>query len=172
MNFFTDNYIWFICAGILVIMTIIGYIAEKTDFGHKEIVRKQKTDKKEKNKKMAKEIKDSNLKLNEAIYNKNENIEIIEEDLTVPLNKPVENIEKMTFEENLTVPLNSAASKVEEDLTVPLNYEKNFENLEENLIDPFNPTAQEDLTVPLNGSTSDIEKVEEEVKKVDDIWTF
>lgn len=172
MNFFTDNYIWFICAGILVIMTIIGYIAEKTDFGHKEIVRKQKTDKKEKNKKMAKEIKDSNLKLNEAIYNKNENIEIIEEDLTVPLNKHVENIEKMTFEENLTVPLNSAASKVEEDLTVPLNYEKNFENLEENLIDPFNPTAQEDLTVPLNGSTSDIEKVEEEVKKVDDIWTF
>lgn len=35
MNFITDNYVWFIVGGIVLVMALIGYIAEKTDFGRK-----------------------------------------------------------------------------------------------------------------------------------------
>ena len=35
LNFFGENYIWFIVGGIVLLMTIIGYIAEKTHFGKK-----------------------------------------------------------------------------------------------------------------------------------------
>ena len=35
MQFVTDNYIWFLIIGIVILMVVIGYIAEKTDFGHK-----------------------------------------------------------------------------------------------------------------------------------------
>ena len=37
MNFFADNWMWILIAFIVILMTIIGYIAEKTDFGRKKI---------------------------------------------------------------------------------------------------------------------------------------
>ncbi|MFV0250162.1 MAG: hypothetical protein ACK5HP_03925 [Bacilli bacterium] len=33
MEYILDNYIWFIIGGVILLMTIIGYFAEKTDFG-------------------------------------------------------------------------------------------------------------------------------------------
>ena len=44
LNFMVENYIWIIIIGIVVLMTIIGYIADKTDFG-KESIKKQKKEK-------------------------------------------------------------------------------------------------------------------------------
>ena len=35
MDFIADNCLWFIIGGVLLIMGVIGYIAEKTDFGKK-----------------------------------------------------------------------------------------------------------------------------------------
>ena len=35
MDFIMDNYVWFIVIGVIIIMAIIGYIADKTDFGRK-----------------------------------------------------------------------------------------------------------------------------------------
>lgn len=35
MDFILDNYIWFIIGGIVIIMIVIGFFAEKTDFGKK-----------------------------------------------------------------------------------------------------------------------------------------
>lgn len=35
MDFLIDNYLWFIIGGIVLIMIVIGYFAEKTDFGRK-----------------------------------------------------------------------------------------------------------------------------------------
>ena len=46
MQFVTDNYIWFLIIGIVILMVVIGYIAEKTDFGHKDVGKKEKKDKK------------------------------------------------------------------------------------------------------------------------------
>ena len=41
MDFIVDNYFWFIVGGILILMIIIGYIAEKTDFGRKPFKEKK-----------------------------------------------------------------------------------------------------------------------------------
>ena len=35
MEFIVDNLVWFIAGGVVILMTIIGYFAEKTDFGKK-----------------------------------------------------------------------------------------------------------------------------------------
>ena len=39
LNFIVENYIWIIIIGIVVLMTIIGYIADKTDFGKESIIK-------------------------------------------------------------------------------------------------------------------------------------
>ena len=36
MSFIAENYIWFIIAGFVLLMIIIGYYAEKTNFGKKK----------------------------------------------------------------------------------------------------------------------------------------
>lgn len=55
VDFFVDNWLWFLVGGIVLLMTLIGYIAEKTDFGRKEVEKKVKPKKEKKNKK-AKEV--------------------------------------------------------------------------------------------------------------------
>lgn len=105
MQFITDNYIWFLIGGIILLMVIIGYIAEKTDFGHKDVGKKEKKVKKKE--KELKKLEKSNLKLNDVVYTDN-NVEVVE-DLEVPLNGNKEI-------EEITTPIN-----IEEDLTVPLN---------------------------------------------------
>ena len=42
MEFFVENWIWFLVASIVILMTLIGYLAEKTDFGRKDIPKKEK----------------------------------------------------------------------------------------------------------------------------------
>lgn len=158
MQFITDNYIWFLIGGIVLLMVIIGYIAEKTDFGHKDVGKKEKKDKKKE--KELKKLEKSNLKLNDVVYTDN-NVEVIE-DLEVPLN------ENKQVEE-ISTPLN-----IEEDLTVPLNGNKQIEEI----TTPIN--IEEDLTVPLNGLPNEPENIEieetlkdnEEVKTTDDVWKF
>ena len=54
MDFMTENYIWFTVGGVVIIMALIGFVAEKTDFG-----RKNRQDKKEKVSK--KEVKEENI---------------------------------------------------------------------------------------------------------------
>jgi len=57
MEFFVENWIWFLVAAIVILMTLIGYIAEKTDFGRKDIPKKEKA-KKQKVKKEKKDLTD------------------------------------------------------------------------------------------------------------------
>lgn len=51
MEFFVDNWLWFLIVAVVVLMTLIGYIAEKTDFGRNDIPKREKV-KKEKVKKI------------------------------------------------------------------------------------------------------------------------
>ena len=46
MDFIIDNYIWIIVISIILIMALIGYLAEKTDFIHEN---KQKKKEQKKN---------------------------------------------------------------------------------------------------------------------------
>lgn len=41
MEFFVQNWIWFLVASIVILMTLIGYLAEKTDFGRRDIPSKE-----------------------------------------------------------------------------------------------------------------------------------
>ena len=34
-TFLSDNYVWIIVIAVVVVMTVIGYIADKTKFKHK-----------------------------------------------------------------------------------------------------------------------------------------
>jgi len=166
MQFVFDNYIWFLVGGIIILMVVIGYIAEKTDFGHKEI--KKVENKKDKKEKDVKKLKKSNLKLNDVVYNekKDEKVEVVDVE------------DKNNIEEDLTVPLNTTkdetvvedvVNNLNEDLTVPLNPDK-VENQEVTL----EGNIEEDLTVPLNndGVIEETEKEEKVVNNNDDIWKF
>ncbi|NLM63121.1 MAG: hypothetical protein GX190_02235, partial [Mollicutes bacterium] len=55
MDFIYDNYVWFIVVGVILVMALIGYIAEKTDFGRKQFEKKVKKDSKTKVKEKKKE---------------------------------------------------------------------------------------------------------------------
>lgn len=57
MPFIVDNYIWFAVGGLVIIMAIIGYFADKTDFGRKNEEKKAKEPKPKKEKKAKKEDK-------------------------------------------------------------------------------------------------------------------
>lgn len=37
MNIIVDNYIWFIISGVVILLTTIGYYADKTNFGKKKL---------------------------------------------------------------------------------------------------------------------------------------
>lgn len=169
MRFLMDNYIWFLVAGVVGLMTVIGYIAEQTDFGRKEVKRNESKEKKVK--KDVKKLEGS--KLNDVVYNdNNKNIEIVN------INELKEN--DFNIEEDLTVPLNNQKEEViinnfiDEDLTVPLNGKK------EELKQEFN--IEEDLTVPLNNKNikkeeivGNLEKTQNEsveINSADDIWKF
>jgi hypothetical protein len=41
LEFITENLVWVVIVGIVIIMTFIGYLAEKTDFGRKSIERRE-----------------------------------------------------------------------------------------------------------------------------------
>lgn len=41
MEFLSEYYLWFVIGGIILVMALIGYIADKTDFGRKDITPKQ-----------------------------------------------------------------------------------------------------------------------------------
>lgn len=134
MEFIADNYIWFIVGGIVLLMTFIGYIAEKTDFGKQKFASKTHEPKPKKEKK----IKDNKkTKKNDNINAelKAEEVEPIEveplisngneEDLNAPFGDVVEEIkpiEPVIIEEDLEVPLNSEVTSVDNkinDLPLP-----------------------------------------------------
>lgn len=58
MEFFVDNWLWFLIGAIIILMTLIGYIAEKTDFGRKDIPKREKPKKEKKQPKAKEELEE------------------------------------------------------------------------------------------------------------------
>ena len=56
MEFFVENWLWFLAGAIVIIMTLIGYIAEKTDFGRQDIPKREKPKKEKKKTKATEEL--------------------------------------------------------------------------------------------------------------------
>ena len=89
-SFITANLKWIVLAVVLLVMLIVGYVADKTDFGRKKITKKAK---KIDNPNAVEEINIEDFKdktLGEMVTGKNE-IGEVNEDLNVPFgDAPVE----------------------------------------------------------------------------------
>ncbi len=56
MDFVIENYIWFLIIGVILVMALIGYIAEKTDFVKEKEPKEKKPKKQKKHKKDVEEV--------------------------------------------------------------------------------------------------------------------
>lgn len=136
LDFLVENYVWVIVIIIVILMVIIGYVAERTDFGHRKVeaVVNKKKQKQEKDKKDREKLKNSKLTLNDVVYKqKDENKEVA----------PVTEVTEPT----------PTADEISQDLWAPLGdaqqpQENNSTNFVDDLTQSF-PDTQEDLTAPL-----------------------
>lgn len=164
LNFIVENYIWFIAGGIILLMTIIGYFAEKTKFG--KVPNESKTKKKEKIvkqqdsasrlEKKIDEIAAAEVPVQETMEDAMENLDAIE--------YPDVNVEEKFVEPEVETVDATETIEVPEDLYAGLDgtpnaYKTNNESIEE---------LEKDLP--------DIDtlknEIEEDNTEDDDIWKF
>ena len=81
MDFIIENYVWFIVAFVVIVMAIIGYFADKTDFGRK-IEKKEKKQNNKKNEKIKVEAKGIN-ELTQNIAENNKGVVLANQDENV-----------------------------------------------------------------------------------------
>ena len=158
MDFLIDNYLWFIIGGIVIIMIIIGYFAEKTNFGKKPLREKNA---KEENKEVVVETPAEEINISE-IENKGINDilgQSTEEELTSDVNLDDFENDSDILEE--TVVEETPAEEItneelpEEDLNVPFG-DAEVKPIEENIETPEVPEIIE----------------EEQEPEEDDVWKF
>ena len=165
MDFIVQNYVWFIVGGIIILMAIIGYIADKTDFG-----RNFKTEKPKKQK--PKEEKRERIKL--AAKGINELTEKAIEQERIDNNVPVK--DQTVDNNNLNV-------------VEPVDETINNENIDQSLFAPLTDNSIGDVNkmvtespqnielksiepVKLNEETAENSSTNAEVASNDDIWKF
>ena len=147
IDFVVENYIWFIVGVIVLLMIIIGFIAEKTDFGRKPFSdkKKEKVEKKEESEdSMIEEVKN-----NEA----NSYDEPVGEDINDAIDIPEVSDEPETTDEktnNISVEDVDSDTGNSEDLNTPFGDQEVVEAVDEEPI-----------------STN-----EEETTSEDDVWKF
>ena len=154
MEFFVDNWLWFLVGAIVILMTLIGYIAEKTDFGRKDVAKRQKPEKEKKQPKAKEET---------AEVLENEPTPEVQMSLATDsiFEEPVETVENANEEVETT-----------EDLTVPFG-DVSFE--ETGIEETFEPV--ETLNNSFEGSTyaeptmveEPVENANEEVETTEDL---
>lgn len=153
MDFIVDNYFWFIVGGIVLLMIIIGYIAEKTDFGRKPF--KEKKD----------DNKESNITNEEPV----ETIENGENPVIIP---ETDELDEFMMEDGLT------DVELKENVDIPEQFAE--ENSEEVALENDAEEPMADLDIPeiatneeeVAPETSDIveEVITEDLE--DDVWKF
>lgn len=166
MEFVMDNYIWFIVGGIVILMAVIGYFADKSDFGRKkfneEIIEKPKKEKKQRNKEekptkievdakgigeLSQSVIENNLKEQSNVDSIKENNEDIDQSLFAPLENPGQEDKAPNDDSNV----------VEE---VIENHDDDPKTVTD--LNPIEPTTLNVANDSNNQSTSDD----------DDIWKF
>ena len=177
MDFIMDNLLWFIIGGIVILMAIIGYFADKTDFGRKttkEEKPKEEKSKKEKIKVDAKGIGNLNQSVTEKTEDKKENV--ASEDLYAGIGNTNIPIDKNTVvDDSLFVPLTDIKEEViDKPVVIPIadTVEPIF-NTEEPTIES---NAEEELKnvepEPLVDIALESKKVEQQIAEDDDVWKF
>lgn len=163
MEFIMENYIWFIIGGIVILMTIIGYIADKTNFTkreeNKEKVKHSKKNKVEIKDEMVEEeqvqetheinpIEDFSMDDVEPAFVTDE-LETVEENLN---NDDVEEVQKLENIEDLV------QNEEMNDITNEEVADETFEQPIEDTVEPI----EEDLYVGLDGTPNVYKETEEQ----------
>lgn len=181
MDFIVDNYVWFIIGAIVILMAIVGYIADITDFGRKSVEKKVKVQKEKVKKEQTKKEKVKKEKVVEELPTEQSEAETIKDESN-NINQTIENetvngelqdglsqftqdnsIENSLFTEEVNGEVESN-EEVDQSLFEPLpSIDQVFQdtNNDESNIDNSSINA----TMPEENQTSDIESD-------DDIWKF
>lgn len=163
MDFVIENYLWFAIGAVVLLMIIIGYFAEKTNFGKKPL----------------KETKEK-----QDVSNENSDVEVKEEpaeqvnaetDITTPVEPldAVDSLETTEVPEEIKEPLAEndmpEVSMPEEDLNVPFGDQK---------VKPAEVKEEEPVATSEVPEIPDTSKVEETKDNAisdeadDDVWKF
>jgi len=184
MNFILDNWLWFLIAAIILLMTLIGYVAEQTDFGRKEIEKKEKPKKEKKKKEKPKKEKNKKEEPEVLIVEESENKPEVQISLATDsiLNNELEVDE--SFEEEIPEELNVPFGDVrfEEPIEVMTdvleNKDINEELVQENTIEdtvvdePVVESNLDEIAIP-DMELPDLDAiVSEDNDDDDDVWKF
>ena len=142
MDFIMNNYIWFIIGGILIVLAIIGFLAEKLKFGKKEF----SLDSKKSEPKKMKKQKSEPERTVEAVVEDNPEDRSIEDVLAVP--------EREIKEENTTGEMFA--------YTEP-DFKKEAEGTAVETKEVNNDLPNDDLFAPLNAPVEEKASYEEPV---------
>lgn len=163
MDFIVENYVWFIVIGIIILMAVIGYIADKTDFGRKgkeEDTKEKKVEKPKKEKKVKEKkekIKVEAKGINELTQEVAENNKVdVQESADLNVVEPVQNVQvnNENIDQSLFAPLTDNVNEV-----IPQNNEA-VENTELKNVEPAK------LENPIQENNN------QTVAEDEDIWKF
>lgn len=188
MEFIAENYIWFIIGGIVILMAVVGYIADVTDFGRKTLD-KQPKEKKEK-------VKVEKTKPEKVKKEKNKKEKIVEELPIIPNNieqpeNVIENIEQPIQNDLEQQDFSLEQNNIQQDnlfsneLFTNVNTEQPVaEEVDQSLFEPLpsvdqvfrdaeQPVAENITTEPVNIElpTEEVNQ-NSEIESDDDIWKF
>ena len=192
MSFLTANFGWILLAVVLFAMLIVGYVADKTDFGHKKISKKKEIE----NPNKVEEIDLENLKgktLKDMVGGSNEEKETkdINEDLNAPFGDNVDSSNEEAIDSSLYAPIGgedlnipfgdtneSTDIPLDIDLTTPIS-DTTEENKEEsgnnNVVEEVKEDIPADIFTPLtdtpveNTNTEEVKEVSEDNQSIDEL---
>lgn len=187
LDFVIDNYIWFLVGGIVLLMTIIGYVAEKTEFGKKT----KKSTKKE-TKAVVQEVEVPVVSEPEEVVeteekpSENEVEETIEPEeelqsemvVNEPKEEPMEDLDDIEIKEPISNALETPVSEEAVEESIPAELYAGLDgtpNLYKNdsLVDDEKEEDKFDMDLPnIEELKDDTTESEENVLEDDDIWKF
>ena len=159
MDFIIENYVWFIVAFVVIVMAIIGYFADKTDFGSK-IEKKEKKQNNKKNEKIKVEAKGIN-ELTQNIAENNKDAVSTNQD------ENIVNIDQIKEQEKLD-PMPIDNENIDQSLFAPLTDTTSKEQIN----DAVNSPVELKNIEPTNINNEGINNNEKNVSEDEDIWKF
>ena len=191
MSFLTANFGWILLAVVLFAMLIVGYVADKTDFGHKKISKKKEIE----NPNKVEEIDLENLKgktLKDMVGGSNEEKEAkdINEDLNAPFGDNVDSSNEEAIDSSLYAPiggedLNIPFGDTTESTDIPLDIdlatpisdtnEENKETSNNDVVEEVKEDIPADIFTPLtdtpveNTNTEEVKEVSEDNQSIDEL---
>lgn len=186
MDFVIENYLWFGMAGFLLLMALIGFLAEKTDFIDSETrnseganVKKAKKDKKKKNKKVSDNTDYEQIPSNDQ----NLSSEVLDyNNLTVNETQSVVNDTPLSMDDSLMQPVMDQQVPVMNEQETMMKQQEQIVDQQEPVInqeessvvtstgeDLAQPFGDQQVTPVINTPTETVSKV---VTSDEDIWKF